>query len=230
MAFGLIGPDAFVGHPQLAADPWYERAWMSVQLAWGTAPLNRWFDGAGPYRRVAMGAAALAIPSFVQAGTMIRHVDHRVCAVLHLVVGVSYLWSARDMVRTEAFGRVAGFPHPSIVVLLASILAKRSIHPDGLDVQITSPVLVAGAGLMAAAVLLECLPHGHGNRFRALISRAIIIVGAAMVGVAWTVLGWAGFGAAPVYSIAMLVMGLIAVTLAVSEYRLVSRAIALLLR
>lgn len=201
-----------------------------LQEIWGTAALNRWFDHAGPYRRVAIGMASLSLPSLAQAAFLAAQSGHEVVAVAQLAMSVALMWSARDVVRTGALGRLRGFPHPSLVVLTATVIASRSLHSDIGGIEAASPILLAGAVMLSVAALVECSTHGHQDRLRLLICRALMIIGATMVGVDWLVLAGSGLNDELFYSLAIGTMGVIMLIVAFSEYRLVSRAVRLMVR
>lgn len=199
---------------------------------WGNWAPNRLADRAGRHRRLAIGCALLTVPFLVMAANPAAAYHDKLFATSKVLVGLSFLWVARDLIGTGSLigGGVLRLPHMSVVSLAGSFALFHRHRNDHFESLIEAqPLLRPGIILFGVAVVVLAVDdrRQRPSQLGGFAGRLLLVCGASIVGLASIGAMFAGYLSPPAYSLGVSSAGVLLIGMAVFEGRLLWRALAL---
>lgn len=153
----------------------------------GNCAANRIGDRAGGYRRIAAGLATLPGPLILAAvGGLLAEEPSIGSALARILVAGACGWLAWDLVKHASANGADGSPHTSSIalaggiVLLAILVAREETAVVGFG---PPALLVLGLFALTGGYVVFAAAMRHHERLLAMVGRAIVVVGAGLVGV-----------------------------------------------
>ncbi len=165
---------------------------------------------------------------FVMTGALPAHARFGSFWVAHLLVAVSFLWVAADLVRWGSLVGARRRPHPSLLALCGALVARYLTGPSRADRYLeVAPLFTIGLIILGGALAVLAMDDRRRDPLLGLSGRLLLVSGGATLAVAELHRMVQGLTEHPAYALGVGGAGMLLGAMAGFEARLLCRAAAL---